>query len=273
MSKVVLITGASRGLGRMVAESLVKAGYIVYSGVRKLALAPEGTYPLRLDLQDETTFQVAIDQIIAEQGRVDTVIHNAGLAYYGGADTLTLQEARDLFETNFFGPFRLTQLLIPVLQKQEESRILFVSSIRGIESHAFMGMYSGSKAAIESLAFDWSVTLAKWNIHVSVIQPGAMDTGIKILHGSFYEEEKNPHIPYPNVDVNWESPEIACGEILQWVSSKKPLFRIQPSSAAQKTIAKHLVDPSGEQWRNEQQKLMYGMEKDPRVCANSRSTP
>ena len=188
--KVVFITGASRGLGKALAEKFLEENYIVCSGVRDLSKAPKGTHPIALDLTREKTLSQAVNDIISSYGKIDLLINNAGIAYVGPVDSMTMEEARDLFEVNFFGPFRLTQLILPYMRKQKSGKILFVSSTKAVESGAYIGMYSASKAALEAIAFDWAVTLSKWNISVSVAQPGPIDTGIEFKHGNYFQDQK-----------------------------------------------------------------------------------
>ena len=261
MKKIIFITGASKGLGKIVTQGLIKQGHTVYAGVRNLATAPVDAIPLVLDLRDENTMSEAIQHIIREEGVLDVLIHNAGIAYYGPVDSLTVSEAQDLFQVNFFGPFRLSQLALPYMREKKSGRMLFVSSIRGIESLGLMGLYSASKASIEAIAFDWAVTLAKWGIIVSVLQPGPMDTGIHINHGTFFTEQENPYLPYPKVDVIWESSQHTCDKILEWIDIASPDFRIQSTSFAKNTVDKHLKDSSGKQWYGEQYRLFYPIEK------------
>jgi retinol dehydrogenase-8 len=138
------------------------------------------------------------------------------------------------------------------MRARKEGSILFISSIRGVESCAYMGMYSASKAALEAMAFDLAVTLAKWNISVSVVQPGPLNTGIELKQGSYFEDKENPYLPYPEVSLESQSAEAAAEAILNKLSSSYLPFRFQTNELAEQTIAKHLKDPTGMQWYYEQ---------------------
>lgn len=247
--QVVLITGASKGLGKALAYALCAQGHIVYSGVRDIHAAPEGTIPLLLDVTIDSQRQAAIQTIIATEQKIDILIHNAAIAYYGAAESMTYDEVTRLFETNFFGAFRLTQLAVPHMRTQNSSRILFISSIRGTESCAYMGMYAASKAALEAMALDWAITLRKWNILVSVVQPGPIDTNIDIKHGTFFDQEQqNPYLPYPKVNLELQPTSEVCDAIIAQLQNPFPPFRFQTSHSSEKTIAFHLNDPTGNQW-------------------------
>lgn len=249
---VVLVTGASRGLGRAIAILLVKRGYRVYAGVRELKDAPDETIPVWIDLTNERSLCLCAEKIIGENGRIDILINNAAIAYFGGVDTMTIKEARDLFEVNFFGTFFLTQLFLPYMRQQRQGKIFFVSSIRGVESCAYMGMYSASKAALEAIAFDWAVTLSRWNIVVSVIQPGPLNTGIDIKHGSYFSPDENPYAPYGEFNLDLQSVEEAAKVILEKILDPSPPFRFQTDEYSKKIVDKHLRDYSGMDWFLEQ---------------------
>lgn len=251
--KTAIITGSSRGLGYLLAEMLAKQGFKVYAGVRKNAHAPMNTIPLQLDITSEADRQNAIARVLNECGNIDLIIHNAGQAYWGGADSLTIEELHSLYEVNYFGPFRLTQLALPIMRKQLCGRIVFISSVRAIGSCAYMGAYSGSKAALESVAFDWSVTNSFWGIKVSVVEPGPMDTNIDIKHGSYFKKiGENPYFPYPEPELTIQSTDDAAKAIVDHIEDPNPPFRFQTSEAVKNTIAKHLVDHTGDVWKNEE---------------------
>ena len=249
---IALVTGASRGLGREIAALLVENGYRVYAGVRDIEKAPKGTTPVWVDLTNEESLRLCVNKIIEENGKIDVLINNAAVAYFGGVDTMTLKEVRELFDVNFFGTFLLTQLFLPYMRQQKKGKIFFISSIRGIESCAYMGMYSASKAALEAIAFDWAVTLSKWNIVVSVVQPGPLDTGIDIKHGTYFASNENPYAPYGEYNLILQSPKDAAKVILEKILKSDPPFRFQTDDLSKRTIEKHLKDYSGMDWYLEQ---------------------
>lgn len=249
---VALVTGASRGLGKEIAILLAKQGYRVYAGVRNIENAPKETISIRVDLTNEESLRHCVNKIIEETGKIDVLVNNAAIAYFGGVDTMTLKEVRDLFDVNFFGTFFLTQLLLPYMRQQKKGKIFFISSIRGVESCAYMGMYSASKAALEAIAFDWAVTLSKWNITVSVVQPGPLDTGIDIKHGSHFSSSENPYAPYGEYNLTLQSPKDAARVIVENILKPNTLFRFQTDDLSKKIIQKHLKDHSGMEWYLEQ---------------------
>lgn len=249
---VVLVTGASRGLGRVITNLLVAKGYRVYAGVRNLEQAPQGTLPIWVDLTDENSLRLCVKEVIEKSGKIDILINNAAIAYFGGVDTMTIKEVKNLFEVNFFGTFFLTQLFLPYMRKKRKGKIFFISSIRAIESCAYMGMYSASKAALEAIAFDWAVTLSKWNIQVSVVQPGPLNTEIEIKHGTYFSSHENPYAPYDEFKLKFQSVEDAATVILEKIIDSSPPFRFQTDEFSKNIVDKHLKDHTGMKWYLEQ---------------------
>jgi NAD(P)-dependent dehydrogenase (short-subunit alcohol dehydrogenase family) len=254
--KIALITGASKGLGKALTEILVNQGYLVYVGIRDLTKVPQGAIGLKLDLTDQDSIQNCVNKIIVDKGSIDLLVNNAAIAYWGAADSMTVEEVKALFEINLFGTFRLTQLVIPYMREKNRGRIVFVSSIRGVESCAFMGMYAATKAALEAMAFDWAVTLSRWNIDVSVVQPGPLNTGIEIMHGAYFKNRENPYLPYPEISIEYQTVSEAAQAIAKHISEPNPPFRFQTSPLAQAIIAKHLKDPSGKDWLKDQKSII-----------------
>lgn len=249
--KVVLVTGASGGLGRTIVAQLLKEGCSVISGVRSIDKASLGTHPIVLNLTDEDSLEKGVDQIIKKFGKIDIIIHNAGVACAGPVDSFTIKEARELFDVNVFGPFRLTQLALPFMRERMFGKIVFVSSVRAVDSGAFIGLYSASKSALESMAFDWAITLSKWNIEVSVFQPGPIATNIELKHGSYFKEGS----PYPslkNFSLDLQNPNEVAQALVSHLKSENPSYKLQSSEQIKGIVGKHLIDPTGNQWKREQ---------------------
>lgn len=254
--KIVLVTGASRGLGRKLTKILSSSdSYKVYGTARNPENLPEYCIPLKLDLADEKTIFSALDTILTNEGKIDIVINNAGIAFYGPVDSMTFDELHKLFNINLFGVFKLVQYLLPSMRNQKQGKILFVSSIRGVESHAYMGAYSATKAALEAMAFDWAVTLTKWNIQVSVVQPGPLDTRIELRAGSYFSKTTDPYAPYAVFQVKCQSADEAAKVIVEKMTHDLP-FRFQTSDDAKLVVEKHLIDAEGNTWLEEQKNTL-----------------
>ena len=255
MKKVVLITGASRGLGNILANDLIGYGYRVYGGVRPgYKKKADLFFPVFLDLTREEDLQKCVDEIVKRENQIDILIQNAGLLYAGAPDTFTLEEIHYLFEVNVFGPVQLTQLVLPHMRKQKQGKIIFIGSIRGVESHAYRGLYSSTKAAIESIAFDWAVSLSSWNIKVTVIEPGPLSTNPSVIQGSYFDSKLNPYPHIQDFKLIWQSPYEIAPLIREILDDPNPYFRYQTNSVVQERISSHLQDTTGQKWFNEQKR-------------------
>ena len=181
MSRIVLITGASSGIGRATALELLRAGHTVYGGARHperlAAITAAGGHPLALDVTSEDDRQQALRTILGHQGRLDVLINNAGFGLYGAAEDVPLERARDQLEVNLFGPARLIQLILPHLRRQRSGRIVNVSSMGGELTFPLGAWYHASKHALEAYSDALRQEVRRFGIDVVLIQPGLIRTG------------------------------------------------------------------------------------------------
>src|SRR5690349_11235995 len=154
-TKVALVTGASSGIGEATALKLQALGYTTYAAARRVQrmehLTKSGIRPLAMDVTDEESMQSGIKQILAEQGRIDVLVNNAGYGSYGALEDVPMSEARNQFEVNVFGLARLTQLVLPHMRRQRHGRIINVSSIGGRIHEPLGDWYHATKFAVEGL--------------------------------------------------------------------------------------------------------------------------
>ncbi|HEX8838089.1 MAG TPA: oxidoreductase [Candidatus Acidoferrum sp.] len=178
--KVALITGVSSGIGRATATALVNEGFRVFGTMRDPArLGQElGTVELiPMDVRNENSARSAVQSVLERAGRLDVLVNNAGVALTGSAEETSVEEAKQLFETNFFGVLRLTQLVLPVMRGQRSGRILNISSVVGFLPAPYMAVYAASKHAIEGYSESLDHELRQFGIRVSLIEPGFTRTG------------------------------------------------------------------------------------------------
>lgn len=178
--KVALITGVSSGIGRATATALVNEGFRVFGTMRDPArLGQElGTVELiPMDVRNENSARSAVQSVLERAGRLDVLVNNAGIALIGSAEETSVEEAKQLFETNFFGVLRLTQLVLPVMRGQRSGRILNISSVVGFLPAPYMAVYAASKHAIEGYSESLDHELRQFGIRVSLIEPGFTRTG------------------------------------------------------------------------------------------------
>lgn len=177
--KVVLITGASSGIGRSTAEKLLENGYIVYGAARseeKLKYLSEhenGNYIL-MDITEAEMRKGCVDQILTEEGRIDILINNAGYGSFGAVEEVPVEEAKRQFEVNLFGLSELTKLVIPKMRENQSGKIINISSVGGKTWTPLGGWYHASKFALEGLSDCLRNELKDFGIDVVLIEPGAI---------------------------------------------------------------------------------------------------
>jgi NAD(P)-dependent dehydrogenase (short-subunit alcohol dehydrogenase family) len=176
-SKVVLVTGASSGLGRAMAEHLSAVGYIVFGTSRKRAGSTGAVRMLALDVTDDVSVQQTIGQVIAETGRIDVLVNNAGIGLCGAVEDTSVDEARWQFETNFFGTVRVTRAVLPHMRQNGKGRVITVSSLAGMAALPFQPYYSAAKFALEGWNEALRLELAGSVIDCTTINPGDFKTG------------------------------------------------------------------------------------------------
>lgn len=180
MKKVILLTGASSGIGYQTAEDLAGQGHIVYGAARRLdAMEPlkaKGVKPIYLDVTDGDSIKKAVDTIIKNEGRIDVLVNNAGYGSYGALEDVSMEEARAQFEVNVFSLAELIQLVLPHMRKQKSGRIINVSSMGGRLTTYFGAWYHATKYAVEALSEALRMETSDFGIDVSIIEPGGIKT-------------------------------------------------------------------------------------------------
>jgi NAD(P)-dependent dehydrogenase (short-subunit alcohol dehydrogenase family) len=209
--KVVLITGATDGLGKAAAILLAEHGYRVYAAGRSKEkraaldeLAQTNNLPLRsleLDVTSDDSVRTAVEKILTDTGHIDVLINNAGLGYMAVVEELKMEDMRQQFETNVFGVLRVTQAVLPSMRTRRSGRILMISSVAGLVSPPTYGAYSSSKHALEGLSNSLRLELHPFNIAVVLIEPGYIVTNFQQtaseLAKPYVEASKNS--PYAKI--------------------------------------------------------------------------
>ncbi len=175
---VVLVTGASTGIGRAIATRLVEDGFEVYGTSRKVETSGSAQpfQLLELDVTSDDSVRACLDRVLAMAGRVDVLVNNAGYLVSGAVEEVTLTEAHAQLETNFFGAVRMIQALVPTLRAQGSGTIVNITSLAGLVPLPFWGFYNASKAALESLTETLREELRPFGIRVAAIEPGSIKT-------------------------------------------------------------------------------------------------
>jgi len=191
--QVILITGASTGFGRLIAETLARRNYQVFATMRNVngknagraqelhELAKRESLALHvveLDVTDDGLVEHAIRTVIDETGRIDVLVNNAGYGLMGVTEAVTLEQARRIMDTNFFGAVRMNRAVLPYMRRQKSGLLIHISSGAGRVVVPSMGFYCASKWAMEALAEEYRYELASLGIDSVIIQPGAYPTAV-----------------------------------------------------------------------------------------------
>lgn len=177
---IILVTGASSGIGKAAARALLQQGHTVYVAARRLEAMQElqalGAIPLRMDITSEADVSNVVEQITRQNGGVDVLINNAGFGMYGSVEETSIDDARYQFDVNLFGMARLTQLLIPSMRTQKKGVIINVSSMGGKIYTPLGAWYHATKHAVEGWSDSLRIELKPFGIDVVVIEPGIIAT-------------------------------------------------------------------------------------------------
>lgn len=182
MNKVILITGASTGIGRAAAAWLAGRGHTVFGTSRTPDRYEIPAFPLLpLDVCDDDSVQACVQDVMQRAGRIDVLVNNAGYALSGAIEEATLAEVKALFETQFFGVVRMTNAVLPVMRAQRAGHILNMSSLAGILGVPYLGLYSAAKHALEGYSESLRYEVRQFGIHITLVEPGDINTPLVVL--------------------------------------------------------------------------------------------
>jgi NAD(P)-dependent dehydrogenase (short-subunit alcohol dehydrogenase family) len=175
---IALVTGASSGIGQATAERLASAGYKVYGTSRRQARAGERAYEmLALDVTSDASVDAAVMEVMRLDGRIDVLVNNAGFGVApAGAEESSIEQARSIFDTNFFGIIRMTRAIVPHMRRQGSGRIINIGSVLGFLPMPYGALYAATKHAIEGYSESLDHELRTRGIRVSVIEPAYTKT-------------------------------------------------------------------------------------------------
>src|SRR5438034_3676266 len=176
--KTALVTGASSGIGEATAERLAMAGYKVYGTSRRAAKASQPSFELLpLDVTSDESVEATIREVLRAEGRIDLLVNNAGFSVApAGAEESSIEQARSVFDTNFFGIVRMTRAVVPHMRHQGGGRIINIGSVLGFLPAPYMALYAATKHAIEGYSESLDHELRTRGIRVSVIEPAYTKT-------------------------------------------------------------------------------------------------
>ena len=240
--QVVFITGASSGIGKVTAEYLAEKGFKVYGTGRNPKRAKRTYSLLPMDVCDSESIRKAVEGILAEEGRIDVLINNAGMGITGPIEETPTDEMRRVFETNFFGAIEVIKAVLPQMRKQKSGLVINVTSVAGYMGLPFRGIYSATKGALELITEALSMETKPFNIRVTNVAPGDFATNIAsgryhspVLKNSPYAEtyQKNLDLMNEHVDSG-KDPIMMAKAIGKIIESPNPKIHYKVGEFMQK---------------------------------------
>lgn len=231
MSKVVLITGASSGIGKSTAEFLSAKGFKVYGTGRNPKKNENNGYSLiALDVTKPDTISLAVNLILEKEGRIDVLVNNAGMGITGPVEDTPTNEMKKVFETNFFGAIDMMKAVLPQMRKQQSGTIINVTSIAGYMGLPYRGVYSATKGALDLVSEAARMEVKEFGIQIATIAPGDVATNIAagryhtpVFENSAYRENYQMNLDLMDSHVNGGMNPIKMAEkIHQIINLKHP---------------------------------------------------
>ena len=243
MSKVVLVTGASSGIGRSIALCLHHNGYVVYGTSRSPKKYSDLPFTLlALDLHDPGSFAPALNQIIDTHQRLDVLVNNAGAGITGPLEDTPVATSKQAFETNFFGPLALINAVLPQMRTQRSGLVINITSIAGYMGLPFRGIYSATKSALEIVTEAYRMELAPYNVCFTAVAPG--DFATNIAAGRFHAQvsEDSPYLKNYQATLRLmddhvhkaKDPQPMADKILRIIQTNKPKPHYRVGTGLQK---------------------------------------
>ncbi len=241
--KVALITGASSGMGKDFCLRLLRLGYVVYGAARRTSamadIAAAGGHVLGMDVTDDGSMLVGVQQILRDQGRIDLLVNNAGYGAYGSIEDVPIAEARRQVEVNLFGLARLSQLVLPGMRARRAGRIVNISSVGGKLYSPLGGWYHATKHAVEGFSDCLRFETRGFGIEVVVIEPGGVESewnGIAMDSARRF----SGHTAYAPLVAAWQGaaglkgapPSVISDLLVKAVTARRPKTRYSAGTAA-----------------------------------------
>ena len=231
MNKIVLITGASSGIGKAIGEYLSQKGYVVYGTSRNPENIKNSMFPLlALEVKNPESIEAAIKKVIAISGRIDVLINNAGVGITGPLEEIPMTEIKNNFDVNLFGPIEVMKAVLPKMRAQKSGLIINITTIAGYMVLPFRSIYSASKGALELITESLRMEVRSFGIKITNVAPGDFATNIAsgrfhspIIKDSDYEINYGNNLKTLNEHVDSGSNPIAMAEaILKIIENPNP---------------------------------------------------
>ncbi|MEP7065604.1 MAG: oxidoreductase [Gemmatimonadota bacterium] len=252
--KIALVTGTSSGIGEATAERLARAGYKVYGTSRRGALSGKRSYQmLALDVTSDASVEAAVEKVIQAEGRIDLLVNNAGFSTGpAGAEESSIEQARSIFDTNFFGIVRMTRAVLPHMRRQGSGRIINIGSVLGFLPAPYMALYAATKHAIEGYSESLDHELRTRGIRVTVIEPAYTKTPFDahlLEADSQLDEYRDARVlmgkRLQEAVAAADEPSVVADVVLQAAAAVRPNLRYTAGSGASRLSLLRRFAPAG----------------------------
>src|SRR6266513_2638614 len=253
-SRIALVTGASSGIGEATAERLAKAGYKVYGTSRRGARTGKQSFEmLSLDVTSDDSVGAAVAEVMRRDGRIDLLVNNAGFGVApAGAEESSIDQARSIFETNFFGLVRMTRAVVPHMRRQGNGRIINIGSVLGFLPMPYGALYAATKHAVEGYSESLDHELRTRGIRVSVIEPAytktQFDANFLAPDATLDEYRENRALldkVLKEVMSSADEPAVVADVVLQAAGAGRPKLRYTAGGLAKRLRLLRRFAPAG----------------------------
>ncbi len=254
--RVVLVTGASSGNGKAIAEALALQGYFVFAAARsegKLeAIRSANIEPLPLDVTDGEAVRKAVERITASKGRLDILVNNAGYGLYGTIEGATQEQVRHVFDVNVLGYGRMIQAVLPLMRAQKSGLIINMSSVVGKLFIPVLGWYAATKHAIEGMTDALRLEVKQFGIKVVLIEPSYLKTGFEAVAMAELDTSNDPQVygqllaayrrGFRKGYANAPGPEVVVAAVNKAIAARHPKARYRPGRESKRVVTmRHLL--------------------------------
>jgi NAD(P)-dependent dehydrogenase (short-subunit alcohol dehydrogenase family) len=260
--KVALVTGSSRGIGFVTSITLARNGFLTYASMRNLdkekeirLVGDKEKIPLKtiqLDVTDSTSVNNAIKSIMEQSGRIDVLVNNAGYGLVGAFEELSIEEIKQLYETNLFGVIRVTQAVLPIMRKQKSGIIVNMSSGAGRFGYPNGSAYVSTKFALEGLSESVEYEVEPFGIKIVLVEPGFVRTNFSNVvakksqstNSQYSKMTEKMAASIDQMKVKSSSPELVANIVLEIVTNKNPNLRYLAGKDVEQWMEqkKHMTD-------------------------------
>lgn len=240
MPRTVLVTGASSGIGAAVAHLFHQRGFMVFGTSRSAGPGTPSEFPmLKLDVNSDASVKACVDEVLARAGQLDVLVNNAGFALTGAAEETSIEEAKEQFETNYFGVVRMVKAVLPRMREARSGRIITIGSLAGLMAIPYNAFYSSTKFALEGYIEALWFELRPFGIAVSLIEPGFVRTAInqatRVAAERLAAYEGPRDLAIAVVDRSVEkgiAPELVAKAVMRAAQSRTPRLRYRVGADA-----------------------------------------